>query len=44
MGTRRTKGTSLVVRKRMLAVAGQKLAEPRVLEEAFPLRPSTGNP
>jgi hypothetical protein len=38
--TRRTKGASLVFRKKMLAVAGETLAEPRVLEEAFPLRGS----
>ncbi len=43
-GTRRTKGESLVFRKKVLAVAGETLAEPRVLEEAFPLRPPPAGP
>lgn len=37
--TRRTKGVSLVFRKTTLAVAGERLAEPRKTVEAFPLRP-----
>jgi hypothetical protein len=36
--TLRTRGASLVFRKTTIAVAGERLAEPRVTVEAFPLR------
>jgi len=36
--TLRTRGATLFVRKKVLAVAGERLAEPRVVEETFPLR------
>lgn len=42
--TRRTKGESIVFRKKVLAVAGEMLAEPRVLHEAFPLGPAPAGP
>jgi hypothetical protein len=37
-GTLRTRGATLVVNKRVIAVAGQRLPEPKVVQEAFPLR------
>jgi hypothetical protein len=37
--TMRTRGVTLFVKKRMIAVAGQRLPEPRIIEETYPLRP-----
>jgi len=39
VNTMRTRGVTLFVNKRMIAVAGQRLSEPRVIEETYPLRP-----
>ena len=36
--TLRTRGVTLFFNKTMLAVAGERLAEPKVIEETFPLR------
>jgi len=36
--TLKTRGATLFVRKKVLAVAGARLGEPRVVEETFPLR------
>lgn len=36
--TLKTRGATLFVRKKVLAVAGARLGEPRVIEETFPLR------
>ena len=40
--TMRTKGVTLFFDKRMIAVAGEKLAEPKTVQETFPLRPREG--
>ncbi len=37
--TLRTRGVTLFFKKTMIAVAGERLAEPQVVEETFPLRP-----
>jgi len=37
-GTLRTNGATLFVRRKVLAVAGERLAEPRLINETFPLR------
>jgi hypothetical protein len=39
VSTLRTRGVTLFFKKTMIAVAGEPLAEPKVVEEAFPLRP-----
>jgi hypothetical protein len=41
--TLKTRGATLFLRKKMLAVAGQRLDEPRVVEETFPLRGAPKN-
>lgn len=38
ISTIRTRGVTLFFNKTMIAVAGQRLAEPKVVEETFPLR------
>ena len=38
--TMRTRGVTLFFKKHMIAVAGQRLPEPRIIEETYPLRPS----
>lgn len=38
ISTLRTRGVTLFFNKTMIAVAGQRLAEPKVVEETFPLR------
>lgn len=37
-GTLRTRGESVVFRKTVIAVAGERLAQPQVVEESYPLR------
>jgi len=39
--TMRTRGVTLFISKRMIAVAGERLPQPRVVQETFPLRTST---
>jgi hypothetical protein len=34
----RTKGVTLHIDKKMMAVAGERLAEPRMVRESFPLK------
>lgn len=41
--TLRSRGTTLFINKQVLAIAGQTLPEPRVVQESFPLRPSQAN-
>lgn len=38
VSTLRTRGVTLFFNKTMIAVAGERLAEPKVVEESFPLR------
>jgi len=38
--TLRTRGITLFMNKQMIAVAGERLAQPKVVQETFPLRPS----
>jgi hypothetical protein len=38
--TLRTRGITLFMTKKVIAVAGERLAEPKVLQETFPLKPS----
>ena len=38
ISTLRTRGVTLFFNKTMIAVAGERLAEPKVVEETFPLR------
>ncbi len=38
ISTMRTRGVTLFFNKRMIAVAGERLSEPKVVEETFPLR------
>lgn len=38
--TMRTRGITLFMNKQMIAVAGERLAQPKVVQETFPLRPS----
>jgi hypothetical protein len=38
--TMSTRGVTLFFKKHMIAVAGQRLPEPRIIEETYPLRPS----
>jgi len=40
--TRRTRGVTLFVNKKVLAVAGSTLAQPKVVQETFPLRKASG--
>jgi hypothetical protein len=40
--TMRTRGVTLFVSKRMLAIAGETLPAPQTVEETFPLRPAEG--
>jgi len=42
--TLRARGRTLYMTKTMIAVAGERLAEPRVVQEAFPLRPVPEEP
>jgi hypothetical protein len=35
--TLRSRGTTLFMKKRVIAVAGERLAEPQVVVEAFPM-------
>jgi hypothetical protein len=37
--TMRTRGITLFMNKQMIAVAGERLAQPKVVQETFPLRP-----
>jgi len=37
--TMRTRGITLFVNKQMIAVAGERLAQPKIVQETFPLRP-----
>jgi hypothetical protein len=37
--TLRTRGVTLFFKKTMIAVAGERLSEPQIVEETFPLRP-----
>ncbi len=39
--TLRTKGDALVMKKTMIAVAGERLAEPKVILESYPLGAET---
>jgi len=39
--TLRTRGVTLFMNKKMIAVAGENLAQPRVVQETFPLRASS---
>jgi len=38
--TLRTRGVTLFFEKRMIAVAGERVAEPKIVQETFPLRPA----
>jgi hypothetical protein len=38
VNTMRTRGVTLFFEKKMIAVAGERLAEPKVIQETFPLR------
>jgi hypothetical protein len=38
--TLRTRGITLFFSKKVIAVAGERLAEPKIVEETFPLRPA----
>lgn len=38
--TMRTRGITLMVQKTMIAVAGEQLEQPKVVQETFPLRPA----
>lgn len=38
--TMRTRGVTLFVKKEMIAVAGERLDQPKIVEETFPLRPA----
>jgi hypothetical protein len=38
VGTRKTKGVTLFIDKKVIAIAGERLAEPKVVRETFPLR------
>ncbi len=42
--TLRTRGVTLFVNKKVLAVAGERLPQPRVVQETFPLRASPATP
>lgn len=37
--TMRTRGITLFINKQMIAVAGERLAQPKIVQETFPLRP-----
>jgi hypothetical protein len=37
--TMRTRGITLFMNKQMIAVAGERLAQPKIVQETFPLRP-----
>lgn len=39
LGTLKTQGITLLMKKTMIAVAGERLSEPKVVTETFPLRP-----
>ena len=39
VNTMRTRGVTLFFKKTMIAVAGERLPEPQIVEETFPLRP-----
>jgi hypothetical protein len=38
--TRRTKGVTLFMTKTMIAVAGERLPQPKEIQETFPLKPA----
>ena len=38
--TLRTRGITLFVNKKVIAIAGERLAEPKIVQETFPLRPA----
>jgi hypothetical protein len=40
VSTLRTKGVTLFMDKKVIAVAGERLAEPKIVKETFPLRPA----
>ena len=40
VNTLRTKGVTLFMDKKVIAVAGDRLAEPKIVKETFPLRPA----
>jgi hypothetical protein len=42
--TMRTRGITLFINKQMIAVAGERLAEPKIVQETFPLRPPEATP
>jgi hypothetical protein len=39
-GTLKTRGITLFVNKKVIAIAGERLAEPKIVQETFPLRPA----
>ena len=39
-GTLKTRGVTLFVNKKVIAIAGERLAEPKIVQETFPLRPA----
>jgi hypothetical protein len=39
--TRRTKGLTLFLTKEMISVAGERLPQPKQVQETFPLKPET---
>ena len=41
--TMRTRGATLFLKKKVIAVAGERLPEPRIVEETFPLRGESPN-
>jgi hypothetical protein len=41
--TLRSKGTTLFLKKKVVAVAGERLAQPQIVDESFPLHPAAVN-
>jgi hypothetical protein len=39
-GTLKTRGVTLFMKKKVIAIAGERLAEPKIVQETFPLRPA----
>jgi hypothetical protein len=39
-GTLKTRGVTLFLKKKVIAIAGERLAEPKIVQETFPLRPA----
>jgi hypothetical protein len=40
VGTLKTRGVTLFINKKVIAIAGERLAEPKIVQETFPLRPA----